>query len=317
MSRGYDRLAWVDYPETLTPISAANLNRMENGIANLYTDRNKLESNMAYVEDGDTSSRHYDIDAYLMHNGVFYKVTEEINIGDTLDYGPDGNIAHVDISSQFASGGVAGEVAYDNTHSGLTAGNVQDAIDELNSKSSGGVAGDVTYDNTQSGLAADNVQDALDEVTTNKAGLTTGGPAQASDQIYSKSNGECALQAVKGANATRLQLDPDDGDVSVYKTTDSGTTWTRLQHIGIKKAKVYDANISVSTASTDVTFSFPADFHSSLGIILGDSWPMETWDPTACVSIRRDFTVHGNQAKVTLSSTKTQRYMIALYLIYI
>lgn len=105
MSRGYDQLAWVDYPETLTPISAANLNRMENGIANLYSDRNKLESNMAYVEDGDTSSRHYDVDAYLMHNGVFYKVTEEINIGDTLDYGLDGNIAHVDISSQFSSTG--------------------------------------------------------------------------------------------------------------------------------------------------------------------------------------------------------------------
>lgn len=105
MSRGYDQLAWVDYPEMLTPISAANLNRMENGIANLYTDRNKMENNIAYVEDGDTSSRHYNANAYLMHNGVFYKVTEEINIGDTLDYGLDGNIAHVDISSQFGSGG--------------------------------------------------------------------------------------------------------------------------------------------------------------------------------------------------------------------
>ena len=121
-----------------------------------------------------------------------------------------------------------------------------------------GDADEVSYDNTQSGLAADNVQDALDEVNT------------------------------------------------------------RLQNIAIKKAKVYDSNnVSVSTASTDLTFSFPADFHSSLGIVLANSWPSQTWDPSACVSIRRDWTVHGNQAKVTLSSTKTQTYQITLYLLYI
>lgn len=180
-----------------------------------------------------------------------------------------------------------------------------------------GSADDVAYDNTESGLTADNVQDALDEVNTKKAGLTNSDAVQASDQIFTSSGGPCALQAVNGTTATRLQLDPNDGDVSVYKTTDSGTTWARLQHIGIKKAKVYDATISVSTSSTDVTFSFPADYHSSLGIVLGNSWPAETWDPSACVSIRRDFTIHGDQAKVTLSSTKTQRYNITLYLIYI
>lgn len=105
MSREYDQLAWVDYPETLTPISAANLNRMENGIANLYTDRNKMESNIAYVEEGETATRHYFINSYLMLNGIFYKTTSEINIGDILDPTLAGNIEHVDISSQFGSGG--------------------------------------------------------------------------------------------------------------------------------------------------------------------------------------------------------------------
>ena len=120
-----------------------------------------------------------------------------------------------------------------------------------------GRADDVAYDNTQSGLTAGNVQDALDEVNT------------------------------------------------------------RLQNIAIKKAKVYEADISVSTSSTTVTFSFPADFHSSLGIVLANSWPRETWDPSACVSIRRDWTLFDGQAKVTLSSTKTQSYGITLYLLYI
>lgn len=105
MSREYDQLAWVDYPETLTPISAANLNRMENGIANLYTDRNKMENNIAYVEEGEEATRHYFINSYLMLNGIFYKTVSEINVGDLLDYGLDGNIEHVDISSQFGSGG--------------------------------------------------------------------------------------------------------------------------------------------------------------------------------------------------------------------
>lgn len=105
MSREYDQLAWVDYPETLTPISAANLNRMENGIANLYTDRNKMENNIAYVEEGETATRHYFINSYLMLNGIFYKTTSEINIGDILDPTLAGNIEHVDVSSQFGSGG--------------------------------------------------------------------------------------------------------------------------------------------------------------------------------------------------------------------
>lgn len=105
MSREYDQLAWVDFPERLTPISAANLNRMENGIANLYTDRNKMENNIAYVEEGEEATRHYFINSYLMLNGIFYKTTSEINVGDLLDYGLDGNITHVDISSQFGSGG--------------------------------------------------------------------------------------------------------------------------------------------------------------------------------------------------------------------
>lgn len=54
----------------------------------------------------------------------------------------------------------AENVAYDNTSSGLTATNVQAAIDEVNGKD----AGDIDYDNTTSGLTATNVQAAIDEL---------------------------------------------------------------------------------------------------------------------------------------------------------
>lgn len=68
----------------------------------------------------------------------------------------------------------AGNVSYVNTTSGLTATDVQAAIDELAQGSGGTVeADDVSYDNTSSGLAATNVQGAIDEVNGKIAGSTT------------------------------------------------------------------------------------------------------------------------------------------------
>lgn len=62
----------------------------------------------------------------------------------------------------------ADNVKYDNTTSGLTADDVQDAIDEvvtmIPSVPATYDADDVTYDNTTSGLTATNVQDAIDEL---------------------------------------------------------------------------------------------------------------------------------------------------------
>lgn len=63
----------------------------------------------------------------------------------------------------------ADHVVYDNTTSGLTATDVQAAIDEVNAKiPAGGAveADDVVYSNTASGLTATNVQAAIDELAT-------------------------------------------------------------------------------------------------------------------------------------------------------
>ena len=80
-----------------------------------------------------------------------------------------------------ASGGGGGgsvaadDVSYDNTTSGLTADNVQEAIDEIVASGPGGTvaADDVTYDNTTSGLTADDVQEAIDEINSSLPGLAT------------------------------------------------------------------------------------------------------------------------------------------------
>lgn len=101
----YERMEWEDFPSTETPINAENLNHLEEGIAGLYSDRYDMQSNIAYVEDDETASKDYIPNSYLMRGGLFYKVTKTILYGDSFDSGEDGNIEHVDISSQFGSGG--------------------------------------------------------------------------------------------------------------------------------------------------------------------------------------------------------------------
>ena len=58
----------------------------------------------------------------------------------------------------------AGDVAYDNVASGLTATNVQNVIDELLNLINAQTAEDLDYDNTHSGLYSDKIQTAIDEV---------------------------------------------------------------------------------------------------------------------------------------------------------
>lgn len=70
----------------------------------------------------------------------------------------------------------AADVSYSNAISGLTATNVQNAIDEVNANVASLEADDIAYDNALSGLSATDVQDAVDEVNskiTNVVTLTT------------------------------------------------------------------------------------------------------------------------------------------------
>lgn len=76
-----------------------------------------------------------------------------------------------ELAGEIPSGNIdAADVAYDNTQSGLTADDVQEAIDELKAAIVTPEADDVAYDNTQSGLAATNVQAAIDELANGGAG---------------------------------------------------------------------------------------------------------------------------------------------------
>lgn len=79
----------------------------------------------------------------------------------------------------------AANVSYDNTASGLTADDVQEAIDEVYAAIPAITtpdAEDVSYDNTTSGLTASNVQAAIDE-------LAQGGTASGTKQLKATSTG--------------------------------------------------------------------------------------------------------------------------------
>lgn len=75
------------------------------------------------------------------------------------------------LSKMIKSSDEASEISYDNTTSGLTAENVQAAIDEVSTGLSTLEASDVGYDNTDSGLEATNAQAAIDEVNTKVGGV--------------------------------------------------------------------------------------------------------------------------------------------------
>jgi len=120
-----------------------------------------------------------------------------------------------------AGGGSADEVTYDNSTSGLTATDVQDAIDEIKSEvdsipSGGGAssADQVSYDNSTSGLTATDVQDAIDELQGDKV---------------SKSGDTIADVTLVGYTETvaagGTSLDPSSGTIQTY-TMSSNTTFT-------------------------------------------------------------------------------------------
>lgn len=78
------------------------------------------------------SSATYAVGAYAIYQNTLYKCTTAINVGETFD---PAKWTSVKVMSEVGQGGggstSADNVSYDNTSSGLSATNVQDAIDEL------------------------------------------------------------------------------------------------------------------------------------------------------------------------------------------
>ena len=94
----------------------------------------------------------------------------------TISFPTDGQVIKYDSSSDKwinandEGGGTASDITFDNTGTGLTSTNVQNAIVEVKNDipvvPDHYAAMDITYDHTTSGLVANNVQAAIDEVVS-------------------------------------------------------------------------------------------------------------------------------------------------------
>ena len=117
MSVDFTKKTWYDGSEGGTPITAAELNRVETGIDDVVTQSNADKTNI----DNHTASK---VNSSSGAHGLRY-------YSDKLDYYDETNEQWVEIQT---GGGSADEVSYDNTDSGLSATNVQNAIDEVLAK---------------------------------------------------------------------------------------------------------------------------------------------------------------------------------------
>lgn len=164
------------------------------------------------------------------------------------------------IQPQSGGGGGSSEavdINYDNTQSGLSATNVQAAIDELEDEIDSIVPGgdvdavDVGYNNTTSGLTATNVQAAIDEVVDSVESVeTTANTAlQPSDVVSTYS-----------ATGT----DPVNGTAVASALSNSGfiTAGTTLAHYGIADAYISGGTITLGNNSiTPGTSNFSGSFN--------------------------------------------------------
>lgn len=132
----------------------------------------------------------------------------------------DGTWSDITTSSGGGGGGAtvyltADNIDYDNTTSGLTADNVQEALDEIVSElpvvPSTYDADDINYDNTTSGLNATNVQDALDEIVSDIPSIPS--TYDADDIVYDNTT--------SGMTATNVQdaIDELNTDLSGKQDT--------------------------------------------------------------------------------------------------
>lgn len=156
-------------------------------------------------------------------------------------------------------------IGYDNAASGLTATNIQDAIDELDAAvdALGGAvdAVDVVYDNASSGLTATDVQGAVDELSA-AVGALGGGPEAV--PVLSISSGTVTVDCATGrtftltlnANVTTLTLTNVNAtgfvtEIELVITQDG--TGGRTFALPASFKKLGDSDTAVASAANAVT----------------------------------------------------------------
>lgn len=177
---GTDKPAWlVDWNSAMSAIDAA-IKGVDTDVQGAIVDISGLSSTVAsHTSSISTISGQITVITTNLNTATGNINTINSLIGNgtptTTDQTIIGAINEINAKVKNLEDPTAASVSYDNTSSGLTATDVQAAIDELAQGSGGTVeADDVVYDNTQSGLAATNVQAAINEVNERTSAYTFG-----------------------------------------------------------------------------------------------------------------------------------------------
>ena len=148
-----------------------------------------------------------------------------------------------EIAAEIPSGTMAADhVTYDNTTSGLTADDVQEAIDELAASAGAPTAAQVSYDNTTSGLTADDVQEAIDELAAGGIGGITYSTSEVDTGDIWLDNKHIYRRVITATNLT------SGADTNIDSTFTLSDVDTVVKMYGVAKT---DVDIPISGISVD------------------------------------------------------------------
>ena len=181
---GTDKPAWLtDWNGAMNAIDGAiaNVASAEGGTATSLATLTSTVEALSGTVSGHTTSINTLTTAVSGNTGAINTINSLIGNGQptTTDKTIIGAINELHAEIGGGSSVTASAVSYDNTVSGMTADDVQEAIDELKSAIDAIVvpatptASDVSYSNTASGLSATNVQGAIDELAGNTPATPT------------------------------------------------------------------------------------------------------------------------------------------------
>ena len=135
---------------------------------NTYTTTiQRILGNFATVEESAIASKAYGIGDYIILNSFLYKVKTAIEVGDPIDNTVGGNVVKTNVGDEFKTFEFPVREMVKAQYDALPEATKNDGtMYMITDDNAGWEAESVEYDNTESGLTADNLQDAVDEVVT-------------------------------------------------------------------------------------------------------------------------------------------------------
>lgn len=183
----------------------------------------RILGNFATVEQSTTASKAYNVGDYLVLNSFLYKVTQVIAAGDTIDNTQNGNVVKTNAGAEFKNANSPVMELTKAQYDALPESVKNDGTIYLITDGDGGwEAEDSVYDNTESGLTATNVQDAVDELNSNVGSPSSASSVTGSD-AFSKINALASANGMINVYGTGSSFDVPPKNLCRISSAASGT----------------------------------------------------------------------------------------------